>query len=116
MYLRETRQKRANGSLVTHLQLAESVWNPQKKRSEVRILYNCGRAENPRTAERLKSLAQSILKKCDPEEIVQHSDQWHLIDAWPYGALYVLEALWKRMGIADIIAEEILVLNIDFAA
>jgi hypothetical protein len=39
MYLRETRQKRADGSLVTHLQLAESVWNPQKKRSEVRILH-----------------------------------------------------------------------------
>jgi hypothetical protein len=32
MYLRETRQKRATGSLVTHLQLAESVWNSQKKR------------------------------------------------------------------------------------
>jgi hypothetical protein len=93
MYLRETRQKRADGSLVTHLQLAESVWNPKKKRSEFRILYNCGRAEDPKTAERLKKLAQSILKKCDPEEIVQHSDQWRLIDAWPYGALYVLEAL-----------------------
>ena len=40
MYLRETRQKRADGSLVTHLQLAESVWNPHKKRSEVRIVHN----------------------------------------------------------------------------
>ena len=106
MYLRETRQKRADGSTVTHLQLAESVWNPQKKRSEVRILYNCGRAEDPKTAERLKQLAQSILKKCDPQEIVRYSDQWRLIDAWPYGALYVLEALWKRLGIAEIIAEQ----------
>ena len=52
MYLRETRQKRADGSLVTHLQLAESVWNPHKKRSEVRILHTCGRAEDPNTAER----------------------------------------------------------------
>ena len=62
MYLRESRQKRADGSLVTHLQLAESVWNPQKKRSEVRILYNCGRSEDPKTAERLRKLARSILK------------------------------------------------------
>ena len=115
MYLRETRQKRADGSTVTHLQLAESVWNPQKKRSEVRILYNCGRAEDPKTAERLKQLAQSILKKCDPEEIVRHSDQWRLIDAWPYGALYVLEALWKRLGIADIIAEQLRGRKVDFA-
>ena len=76
MYLRETRQKRADGSLVTHLQLVESVWNPHKKRSEVRILHNCGRAEDPKTAERLRNLARSILKKCDPEAIVQHSAQW----------------------------------------
>jgi hypothetical protein len=63
MYLRETRQKRADGSLVTHLQLAESVWNPHKKRSEVRILHTCGRAEDPKTAERLRNLARSILKR-----------------------------------------------------
>lgn len=61
---------------VTHLQLAESVWNPHKKRSEVRIVHNCGRAEDPKTAERLRHLARSILKKCDPEEVVQHSSQW----------------------------------------
>ena len=114
MYLRETRQKRADGSLVTHLQLAESVWNPKKKRSEVRILYNCGRAEDPKTAERLRQLARSILKKCDPQEIVQHSAQWRLIDAWPYGALYVLEALWQRLGIADIIADQLSGRKLDF--
>jgi len=30
MYLRETRQKRADGSFLTHLRLAETVWNPRK--------------------------------------------------------------------------------------
>ena len=107
MYMRETRQKRADGSLVTHLQLVESVWNPHKKRSEVRIVHNCGRAEDPKTAERLRNLARSILKKCDPQEIVQHSAQWRLVDAWPYGPLYVLEALWQRLGLADIIANQL---------
>lgn len=114
MYLRETRQKRADGSLVTHLQLAESVWNPKKKRSEVRILYNCGRAEDAKTAERLRHLARSILKKCAPEEIVQHAGQWRVIDAWPYGALYVLEALWKRLGLADILADQLRGRQFDF--
>jgi len=115
MYLRETRQKRTDGSFVTHLQLAESVWNPRKKRSEVRILHNCGRAEDPKTAERLRHLARSILKRCDPEEIVQHSAQWRLVDAWPYGPLYILEALWQRLGIADIIADQLKGRKIDFA-
>ncbi len=115
MYLRETRQKRADGSFVTHLQLAESVWNPQKKRSEVRILHNCGRAEDPQTAQRLRHLARSILKKCDPEEIVQPSSQWRLVDAWPYGPLYVMEALWQRLGIADIITDQLKGRKLDFA-
>jgi Transposase DDE domain len=115
MYVRETRQKRADGSLVTHLQLVESVWNPHKKRSAVRILHNCGRAEDPKTAERLRNLARSILKRCDPEAIVQHSAQWRVVDVWPYGPLYVLEALWQRLGLADIITAQLKGRTLDFA-
>mgnify|MGYP003580219863 CR=1 FL=1 len=80
------------------LRIQHRVWNPHKKRSEVRILHNCGRAEDPQTAERLRQLARSILIKCDPEAIVQHSAQWRVVDAWPYGPLYVLEALLQRLG------------------
>jgi Transposase DDE domain len=115
MYLRETRQKRADGSLVTHLQLAESVWNPRTKRSEVRIVHNCGRAEDPQTAERLRKLARSILKRCAPEEIVEQAPQWRLLNAWPFGALYVLEAVWKRLGIPDVFAEQLASHKVDFA-
>jgi hypothetical protein len=115
MYLRETRQKRADGSLVTHLQLAESVWNPHKKRSEVRIVYNCGRADDSQSAERLRTLARSILKRCAPEEIVEQAPQWRLIDAWPYGALYVLEAIWHRLGLAEIMAQQLAYSKVDFA-
>jgi hypothetical protein len=105
--VRATRQKRADGSLVTHLQLVESVWNPHKKRSEVRLLHQGGRAEEPKTAERLRNLARRILTKCDPQEIVPHSAQWRLVDAWPYGPLDVLEALWQRLGLADIITAQL---------
>ena len=115
MYLRETRQKRADGSLVTHLQLAESVWHPPTKRSEVRILHTGGRAEEPQTAERLRHLARSILTCCDPQEIVQHSTQGRLVDAWPYGPLYVLAALWQRLGRAEIIAAQLKGRTRDFA-
>jgi Transposase DDE domain len=115
MYLRETHQKRADGSIVTHLQLAESTWNPQKKRSEVRIVYNCGRADAPQTAERLRKLARSILKQCAPQEIVDQDPQWRLLDTWPFGALYVLEAVWKRLGLPEVIAEQLVHRKVDFA-
>ena len=42
MYLRQSKQSRADGSTLSHLQIAESVWDPLKKRSRVRIVYNCG--------------------------------------------------------------------------
>ena len=46
--------------------------------------------------------------------MVQHSAQWRLVDAWPYGPLYVLEALWQRLGLADIIAEQLTGRTLDF--
>ena len=113
---RETRQKRADGSVITHLQLAESVWNPHTKRSEVRIVSNCGRvADDPHSAERLGTLARSILNRCAPEEIVQQAPQWRVLNAWPYGALSVLEAVWKRLGIPDVISEQLASRHVDFA-
>ena len=62
MYLRQSNQKRADGSFLSHLQIAESVWDPVKKRSRVRIVYNCGRSDDPAAAQRLRRLANSILK------------------------------------------------------
>ena len=64
MYLRESRQKRADGSALTHLQLAENRWDPERQRAQVKIIYNCGRAEDGETTERLRRLAHSILRRC----------------------------------------------------
>lgn len=107
MYLRETRQKRTDGSVLVHLQLAESEWDPVKRQSKIRIIYNCGRADDPEVQERLRRLAKSILKRCSPEEIIAGSPDWRLVDAWPYGDLFVLETLWRQLGIAEIIAETV---------
>ena len=52
MYLRESKQKRADGRVVTYLQIAENVWNPEKRRSQTRIVYNCGRGDDPGAVER----------------------------------------------------------------
>jgi hypothetical protein len=105
MYLRETRQKRADGSVITHLQLAESVWNPERGRAETRIVYNCGRAEDPTVTERLRRLARSILRRASPEAIVADDPRWQVVNAWPYGDVYALEALWRRLGIPEVLSE-----------
>ena len=105
MYLRLSRQKRADGSTLAHLQIAENVWDPEKKRSQARIVYNCGRADDPAVTERLKRLAHSILRRCSPEDIVASQPNWRLLDAWPYGDVYVLEKIWRHLGIDEVIAD-----------
>ena len=107
MYLRETRHTRADGAVVTHLQLAERVWNPHTKRSAVRMVANWGRAAAPQSAEGLRPLARSIRKRCAPEAMVQQAPPWRVRKAWPDGALYVLEAVWKRLGSPDVLSAQL---------
>ena len=106
MYLRESKQRRADGSVVTYLQLAENVWDATKGRSQASIVHNCGRADDPDVVERLRRLAKSILRRCSPEEIVGAGGDWRLICAWPYGDVYVLETLWKQLGIDAIVRQQ----------
>ena len=115
MYLRQSRQKRADGSTLAHLQLAENVWDPVKKRSQAKVIYNFGRSDDEQVAERLRRLARSILRRCSPEEIVAHESSWRLIDAWPFGDVHVLEQLWQRLGIREVIAEVLGRRKFDFA-
>ena len=72
----------------------------------MRILYNCGRADDPKATERLKRLARSILKRCSPEELAAANSGLSVADAWPYGDLYALERLWQRAGLPELIAEQ----------
>ena len=115
MYLRESRQKRADGSVLTHLQLAENVWDAERQRARVQIVYNCGRADDPAATERLRRLARSILRRCAPEEIVAEHPEWQLQNAWCYGDLYVLEQLWQRLGFPAVLREVLAERKFDFA-
>lgn len=101
MFLRESTQKRAGGERITHLQLAESLWNPATQRADTRIVYSFGRADDPAVRQRLRTLARSILRRVAPEEIVAARPDWTLRDAWPYGDLYVLEQLWAQLGLPE---------------
>lgn len=103
MYLRQSKQTRSNGRVVTYLQLAENEWDAGKGRSQARIVFNFGRADDPEVIERLRRLAKSILRCCSPEEIMADSPDWKLLFAWPYGDIYALEAMWKRLGIDAVI-------------
>jgi hypothetical protein len=103
MFLRESRHKRVNGEVVVYLQLAESVWNPETKRAETRVVHNCGRATDEATVSRLRELAKSILSRVAPEDLIKGQQGWKVVNAWPYGDIYVLEQLWARLGMQELL-------------
>ena len=106
MFLRESRHRRASGEIVVYLQLVESTWNPETKRAQTRVVYNCGRAGDETTTRKLRELAKNILARVSPEELARAGENWKLIDAWPFGDLYVLEQLWARLGMPALLPEQ----------
>jgi hypothetical protein len=114
MFIRISRQKRVDGSVVEHYQLVESVWNPTKGRPDTKLVHNVGRLDDPRTADQLLRLARGILKRCAPEELVAGRPGWRLVDAWPLGDLHVVEQVWQRLGLDKIITRHAQTRSFDF--
>ena len=102
MYLRTTSRRNRDGSLVRYYQLAENVWDPQKRCAVARVVYSFGRAED-QEAEKLRRLARSILRVFPDEATITAEDDIRILDSRPYGGVYVLEALWRELGIPEVL-------------
>jgi hypothetical protein len=106
MYLRSTTRRNADGSEVRYYQLAENVWDAERGYAVAKVIYNFGRAEEV-DREQMQRLARSILRAFgDPEE-ASATTGVQMIDAWPYGGGYVLDALWRELGIDRVLADEL---------
>lgn len=109
MYLRVTKRRNADGSEVRYYQLADNVWDPARRCAVAKVIYNFGRADEL-DPEQLRRLAASILRVVSSDEAppgraasATGTGDIRLRDSWPYGGVYVLEHLWKELGIADIL-------------
>ena len=104
MYVRTTPRKNKDGSVVRYLQLAHNVWDAEKKRSRTEVLYNFGRedAESRAALERLAgSLARFLSASPDPQArlFAAAGEGFTYEGSRPLGGLYVLDCLWRRLGI-----------------
>jgi hypothetical protein len=62
MYLRKVSRKNTDGATVTYLQIAENMWDSQKKRSRVRVVCTLGRADEA-GIDRLRQMERSIRRQ-----------------------------------------------------
>lgn len=102
MYLRETKRKNADGTVVRYLQLAENEWDKEKGCSITRVVHNFGRADHL-DQEKLKRLASSILRMFPGEEALAAQPDVKVLYAWPYGGVYVLGQLWRELAIDKVL-------------
>src|SRR5712692_6041192 len=105
MYLRETRRQNKDGTTVSYLQLAHNERHPVSRVSTTRVIHNFGRADQV-DREALARLVRSISRVLDPADaaLAQASGEVSVLDARPMGGSWVLDQLWRRLGIGRAIA------------
>jgi hypothetical protein len=109
MYLRVTRRRNRDGSIAEYYQLAETRWDPGKRRPAAQIIHNFGRADAT-NREALRRLAHSILRVCRdgvevPPELADVSERIEIEASRPLGAVHAIRALWEELGIGPVLRE-----------
>jgi hypothetical protein len=104
MYLRRTQRRREDGSVVGYVQLAHNRRVGGVTRAEV--LLNLGR-EDELDMDGLRRLARSISRYTDgepPDAAEAAGEPLGVVESRPFGGALVLDALWRRLGVAKAIA------------
>ena len=95
-------RRRKDGSLVRYLRLAHNRREGGVTRAEV--LLNLGR-EDELDVEGLRRLARSIRRYTDPDGEaggrIEPAEGLEVVGSRPLGGAWVVDALWRRLGIAD---------------
>jgi transposase len=106
MYLRTTKRRNADGSEIRYYQLAENAWDTARGCAVAKVVYNFGRADQV-DGDKLRRLAKSILRVFGGEEpaTTDRPGDVRIRDTRTYGGVYVLEALWKELGIDKVLLE-----------
>ena len=104
MYLRTTARRNADGSVVRYLQLAHNEWDAAVG-SRTRVLYNFGR-EDRLDRDAVRRLITSLSRVLDPGQALAAAAPVDLsfVESRPYGGAYVLDGLWRRVGVDGLLA------------
>jgi hypothetical protein len=117
MYIKTTRRRNKDGSVVEYLHLAHTERDPVSRSPVPRIVHHFGRADRL-DREALARLCRSIAQVCGLEVLdpMNRDEQDRAgepglpsnityIDTVELGTLWVIEALWERLGIGEALRE-----------
>ena len=105
MYLRTIKRRNKDGSEVAYVQLAHNVWDPVKRQSRAQVIHSLGR-EDQLDRDALARLVRSITRFLDPDQALsaQAPEGMRFLASRPMGGAWVLDHLWRRLGVAGAIA------------
>ena len=108
MYLRITQRQNRYGSTVAYYALAESIWNPDAKRREARVVHSFGRADQLDRAalERLVNSINRVLDDGAGTSAAKNAPGMPEIDierVFELGVVLAARALWEELGIGPAI-------------
>jgi hypothetical protein len=103
MYVKTTARKTKSGQ-VRYLHLAHNEWDPVAGRSVPKILYGFGR-EDQLDRDAVKRLVASLARLLDPADALAAtaSSELEFLESRPLGGTFVLDALWRRLGIDTVL-------------
>jgi hypothetical protein len=103
MFVKTTTRATKSGT-VRYLHLAHSEWDPVARRSVPKILYGFGR-EDQLDRDAIKRLVGSLSRLLDPADAHAASagSELTFCESRPFGGTFVLDALWRRLGIDTVL-------------
>ena len=105
MFLRTTQRRNQDGSIVRYLQLAENERRPGERVPHARILYSFGREDQVDRAA-IRRLISSLSRALEPgEALALQEAELGFVESRPLGGSYVLDQLWKRLGLQTTLAQ-----------
>jgi hypothetical protein len=105
MYLRTIQRRNKDGSVARYVQLAHNVRLPGKRNPVAKVIHSFGREEELDRAA-LARLVRSISRFLEPSEQLAASapEELRFRESRPFGGGYVLDCLWRRLGIEGALA------------
>jgi hypothetical protein len=104
MYLRTTRRRNSDGTEVRYLSLAHNEWDAAAGRSKVRILFNFGR-EDELDRDAIRRLIGSLSRALPAgEALALAAPELAFLESRPLGGAWLLDGLWSRLGLHEILA------------
>jgi hypothetical protein len=105
MFLREVQRQNKNGTQASYLQLVHNQWDPAAQASRTKILYSFGRTDQVERAA-IGRLIASLSRLLDPAAALRAtaSSELTFLEARPLGGAHVLDGVWHRLGIDQVMA------------